>query len=182
MNKTKYMSLINKKLGKIFIVGLLLSIVVLLIPIRFKLSDSPGYYLDYFLVFVLTPINLITLIWLVKLNFRKIKDRFPSIKRMNIIFYVILFLSIILFVIPGKYKIAVYGPNYLGWVTVFFVFLTIIIFVLLLILDIKNKEFNSLLKRILIFVIAILLCKITSFYDAKKNKNLTTEELKEILK
>ena len=86
MNKTKYMSLINKKLGKIFIVGLLLSIVVLLIPIRFKLSDSPGYYLDYFLVFVLTPINLITLIWLVKLNFRKIKDRFPSIKRMNIIF------------------------------------------------------------------------------------------------
>ena len=39
----------------------------------------------------------------------------------------------------------------------------------------------ELLKRILIFVIAILLCKITSFYDAKKNKNLTTEELKEIL-
>jgi len=74
-----------------------------------------------------------------------------------------------------------YSPNYLGWISIFLVITTFITFLWLLVLDIKNKDFKNLLKRVLIFVLTILFCAVFSFYDAKKNEKLTREELKEIL-
>lgn len=150
------MDSINKKLRVAFGVSLLLSLIILLIPMHWKLSDSPGYYLDGVLIFVLIPVVLTTLIWLIKIKFRG--KNIPSIKKLNIIFYYVLFLSTSIFIIPGKYKIAIYGPNYLGWVTMFFVFLTILMFLWLLVLDIKNKDLKSLLKKVLIFSLAVLFC------------------------
>lgn len=99
-------------------------------------------------------------------------------KRLAKLFYPILLLTVIIKIIPGKYKIAVYGLNYLGWITVFFVFLTFIIFLFLLFFEIKNKKFIK--QRLLIFILAIILCKIASFYDAKRNEKLTKDDLIEL--
>ncbi|MEN8885356.1 MAG: hypothetical protein ABF246_03115 [Winogradskyella sp.] len=97
------------------------------------------------------------------------------------IFYVILSVSIILYIIPGKYKIAIYGLNLLGWVTVISVILTFIIFCIITYLDIKNKNYNALVKRFIALIIIIAFCKITSYYDAIRNESLDGKELKEII-
>jgi hypothetical protein len=103
-------------------------------------------------------------------------------KKLAKLFYPILILSVIIFVIPGKYKIAVYGLNYLGWVTVFLVFLSFIVFIILLFLDIKNKNNKTLVRRLWIFILAIVLYKIVGHYNAKKNAEMTKDDLIEMFK
>ncbi len=102
-------------------------------------------------------------------------------KKLRSAYYVFLIVSIIIYIIPGKFKMAVYGLNYLGWLTIVVAILTILMFLWLLILDIKNKNFKALFKRIIVFILALLVCVIYSYYDQARNENLTKEELIEIL-
>jgi hypothetical protein len=167
------MNSINKKLQLVFWISLLLSIIILLVPMRYKFNNSPGYYLDWFLVFILTPINFIILIWLIKLNLKKIKRHTPNQKKLNLYYYISLFISIIIYVLPTKYKMAMYTPNYLGLFWLFILIpIMLILFIWLLILDIKKKDYKELIKRILIFVVIISFCIGYWFYRFYKIKEL----------
>lgn len=75
---------------------------------------------------------------------------------------------------------AIYGLNYLGWITVFFVFISILIFLWLLVFDLKNKNYKLLINRVIVLVLVLTICIISNYYDHKRNENITKEELKEI--
>ena len=47
--------------------------------------------------------------------------------KLRILFNPILALCVIFYLIPGKYKAAIYGLNYLGWITAVVVFFTFIL-------------------------------------------------------
>jgi phosphoglycerol transferase MdoB-like AlkP superfamily enzyme len=102
-------------------------------------------------------------------------------KRIVNVFYIILSTSVILYLIPGRYKIAVYGMNYLGWITVASVILTFVLFIILSYLDIKNQKFKSLFKRLAILAFIIVFCKIISYYDEIRNDSLNKKDLKETI-
>lgn len=89
-------------------------------------------------------------------------------KNLNSAFYVILLISLIIYAIPGKYKIAVYGLNFLGWTTAIFIVVTFILFLWLLILDLKNKQFKVLFKRVIVFLLALMLCVVAAHFELKK--------------
>ncbi len=76
--------------------------------------------------------------------------------KLNRVYYVCLILFLFILFIPVKYKIAVYGPNYLGW---FWALLTPIILTLyfwLLIRDARRKELKmKIIYRTLFLLLTI---------------------------
>jgi cell shape-determining protein MreC len=79
-------------------------------------------------------------------------------KKINIIFYVALTLSFLIFLLPYQYKAAVYTPNVLGWIWFIILLpLTIVSFIVAGIINIKNRSWPELKLRSIIFVCAILL-------------------------
>ncbi len=80
---------------------------------------------------------------------------FKSFK-LNIIFYLSLLLNLVLLIFPIDFKMGVYGPNFLGWFWIIFLIpLSIITFLWLLLIDLKNKKTRQLLKRTIILFISI---------------------------
>jgi uncharacterized membrane protein len=68
----------------------------------------------------------------------------------------------------------------MGWITVLVVFITLLLFLWLLVIDLKSKNFNTLFKRVIVFILGIALCFISNYYDHKRNEKITKDELKEI--
>ena len=79
-------------------------------------------------------------------------------KKLNLLFYLSLPLSFIIFLIPSEFKIAVYSPNYLGWFLLIILLpTTLISFIWLTVLDFKkNNKQNSVKRFLLLFIIIVL--------------------------
>jgi hypothetical protein len=77
----------------------------------------------------------------------------------------------ILFV-PVKYKCAVYGPNFLGWLQIVSIFIFFILFFLLTIIDFKGKDKKELFVRIGTFIFAIIMSLLYWIYQVYKLGNL----------
>jgi len=93
--------------------------------------------------------------------------------KLNITFYLSAILVFILLIIPPRFKMGVYGPNYLGWFwAIILIPTSIIAFLWLLVLDIRNKKVNESLKRTLFFLIVIGFSIVYWFYQIKKNGNI----------
>lgn len=76
----------------------------------------------------------------------------------NIIFYVILLLSLLIFLLPSEYKVAGYSLNLLGWI--WFLFLvptTLIIFSWLSIIDLKKKDAKQFIIRLTVFTVVLII-------------------------
>lgn len=94
-------------------------------------------------------------------------------QKLNTIFYISLFFAFFLLLLPPELKSAIYGPNYLGWFWIIInIPLVIILFLYLLFIDLNNNKNNKLLKRILCFLIIIVISIIYWFYQARKYGNL----------
>ena len=94
-------------------------------------------------------------------------------QKLNTIFYISLFFAFFLLLLPPELKSAIYGPNYLGWFWIIInIPVVIILFLYLLFIDLNNNKNNKLLKRILCFLIIILISIIYWFYQARKYGNL----------
>ncbi|GGG36274.1 hypothetical protein GCM10011344_41440 [Dokdonia pacifica] len=77
-------------------------------------------------------------------------------KKIDIIFYSLLVLCIVIRFIPAEYMVAVYTPSLLGWVFIaFFVPVTLILFAYLLIYDLRNKRLKMLFMRVLYFTLTV---------------------------
>lgn len=86
------------------------------------------------------------------------------IKNLNSIFYVILFLSGGVFLLPSDYKIVVYTPSIIGWFLLLVLIpILIITFFWLLIKDLREKNTKKLIIRFLVFLFVIGLCAIYWF-------------------
>ncbi len=89
------------------------------------------------------------------------------------IFYILLAITIFIFFLPGEAKMAVYTPNYLGWFWfIFLIPITLICFVLLSIIDFKQKNYKVLIFRTVVFIVAVLICIGFGFYMVNKNGHL----------
>jgi hypothetical protein len=94
------------------------------------------------------------------------------LKKINTFFYLGLFTSVIIFLLPSDYKTAVYTPDYLGWFMLLLAALSFLTYLWLLIIDYKKKNFKQLIRRTL-FLVAILIASITYwFYKAYTLGNL----------
>jgi hypothetical protein len=96
-------------------------------------------------------------------------------QKLNNIFYVSLFLSFFLLLLPPESKSAIYGPNYLGWFWISINIPTVILlFLYLLFIDLNNNNNNTkkLLKRILYFLVIIVISIIYWLYQSKKYGNI----------
>jgi hypothetical protein len=94
-------------------------------------------------------------------------------QKLNNIFYVSLFLSFFLLLLPPESKSAIYGPNYLGWFWISINIPTVILlFLYLLFIDLKNNNTKKLLKRILYFLVIIVISIIYWLYQSKKYGNI----------
>ena len=96
-------------------------------------------------------------------------------QKLNNIFYLSLFFAFFLLLLPPELKSAIYGPNYLGWFWIIInIPVVIILFLYLLFIDLNNNNNNNnnMLKRILCFLIIILISIIYWFYQARKYGNL----------
>ena len=94
-------------------------------------------------------------------------------QKLNTIFYISLFFAFFLLLLPPELKSATYGPNYLGWFWIIInIPVVIILFLYLLFIDLNNNKNNKLLKRILCFLIIIVISIIYWFYQARKYGNL----------
>jgi len=79
-------------------------------------------------------------------------------KKANIIFYIILLFSLLIFLLPSEYKVAGYSLNLLGWI--WFLFLvptTLVIFSWLSIIDLKKKNTRQFIIRLTIFTVALII-------------------------
>ena len=91
--------------------------------------------------------------------------------KLNITFYVSIFLAFILLIVPPRFKMGVYGPNFLGWFwTIILIPVSLITFLWLLVLDIKGKRKKELLKRTILFFIIIGASVAYWLYQTKKNR------------
>ena len=79
-------------------------------------------------------------------------------KKLDILFYFALALSLLIFLLPYQYKAAVYTPNVLGWIwLVLLLPLTVVSFVLASINNIKNKNWRDIKLRSTVFIFVLLL-------------------------
>jgi hypothetical protein len=94
-------------------------------------------------------------------------------QKLNNIFYVSLFLSFFLLLLPPESKSAIYGPNYLGWFWIIInIPIVILLFLYLLFIDLNNNNTKKLLKRILYFLVIIVISIIYWLYQSKKYGNI----------
>jgi len=85
------------------------------------------------------------------------------LKKINIFFYLGLFTSFILFLLPSEYKTAVYTPNYLGWFMLLLTALSFLTYFWLLIIDYKKKNIKRLVRRTL-FLVTILIASVAYWF------------------
>ena len=77
---------------------------------------------------------------------------------MNKSFYISLILSFAIFMLPPNFKVGVYSLNILGWIWIALIIpLTLVTFVWAGIISIKNKSWQELKLRSIIFICAILI-------------------------
>lgn len=62
-----------------------------------------------------------------------------NINKLNAIFYYSLSYSFILFLMPSKVTWGVYSPNIVGWSMIICFIVAILTYILLLVIDLKNK-------------------------------------------
>jgi hypothetical protein len=95
------------------------------------------------------------------------------IKRLNIIFYVLLASSFIVFLLPPQFKVAGYSLNPLGWVWVLVLvpgmFIT---FVWSSSLDLRDKNKKALTVRVLIFVTVLLVSVGYWYFQASRTESM----------
>jgi hypothetical protein len=96
-------------------------------------------------------------------------------------FYTILIISVILYCIPGKYKIAIYGLNILGWFTVVFIILSFVYFTIITFFFLKKRDYKSLRSVVIVFLFTIIICRIVEYYDSIRNDSIRLENSKEII-
>lgn len=90
-----------------------------------------------------------------------------NIDKLNAIFYYSLSYSFILFLLPSKVTWGVYSPNIFGWSMITCFILSILTYVILLIIDLKNK---TKVKKLIIrsmFLILILSLSMTYWFYLK---------------
>tara|TARA_R110000868_G_scaffold111595_1_gene301209 strand:+ start:4051 stop:4353 length:303 start_codon:yes stop_codon:yes gene_type:complete len=93
-------------------------------------------------------------------------------KFLNIIFYIFLSINAIVFFLPPEYKMGVYTPNLMAMMVLFVILpLTLLLFIILFVFDIKKHLKENLIKRNIIFFIVFLLCLIYGIYQAYMNGN-----------
>ena len=95
-----------------------------------------------------------------------------TLERINNIFYLGLFTSFILFLLPNDYKMAVYTPNLLGWLMFILLCISILIYFWLLIVDYKKKNYKRLQKRTLFLLTIFGIAVAYWFYQAYSLGNL----------
>jgi len=93
-------------------------------------------------------------------------------KKITIIFFISTILAFASMFLPPKYTMAVYGLNFLGWMSIILILVAIITFSWLLLLDIKHKRKKELLRRTLFFLSLIVISIVYWFYQAKKMGNI----------
>jgi hypothetical protein len=76
----------------------------------------------------------------------------------NIIFYIILLLSLVIFLLPPEYKVAGYSLNFLGWIWLLFLIpSTLFFFSWLSIVDLKKKNIKQFIIRLVFFTITLII-------------------------
>jgi|SRR5690606_36074876 hypothetical protein len=95
-------------------------------------------------------------------------------RKVNLIFYLGLATSVLLFLLPPEYKMGVYSPNYLGWFWLLVCLpVTLITFIWSGISDIMTKSWRALTIRIVIFIAVFFISVTYWFYMAYEAGNLS---------
>lgn len=94
-------------------------------------------------------------------------------KKLDFLFYLVLIISLVLLLLPSEYKMAVYTPNYLGWFwLVICLPTTLLLFIWLLIKDVRSKNWRVLTNRTSIFILTLFLSIWYWLYMTKKLEDL----------
>ncbi|CAM1366610.1 conserved membrane hypothetical protein [Tenacibaculum litopenaei] len=97
------------------------------------------------------------------------------IKKLNLSFYILLIYSFVIYLLPHNMTMGLYTPNLLGWSLVVTFFLAILLYIVLLFLDLKEKnKRKELLKRSLILILFLVACTFYWCYKAIKSGNLNS--------
>jgi hypothetical protein len=75
------------------------------------------------------------------------------IKKTETYFIILLIVSGVLFSLPSDLLMAVYTPNYLGWVVWLLITITLVLFVWLSIVSAKNQNYKKMFIRFIILII-----------------------------
>lgn len=87
------MSLIRKKLNYTFYICSILSFMVLLLPVKYKIAVYSPSILGWIWLLILIPIALITYIWLMVLDIKS--KKLKKILKRTLFFFLIILLSLI---------------------------------------------------------------------------------------
>ena len=95
-----------------------------------------------------------------------------KIKKINLVFNLSIIFSLVILILPVKYRMAVYTPNILGYFWLLSFPIIIGCFIWLTFLNLKNKNKANLIRKGFIFIGFIVLSIIIWLYQAKKNGNI----------
>jgi ABC-type polysaccharide/polyol phosphate export permease len=92
------------------------------------------------------------------------------LKKINLIYVLSIFISLVILVLPSNYKMAVYTPNILGylWIITFPIIIACYIYLMLK----KGRKKNERRKDSLIFIIFVLFTILYWIYQATRAGNL----------
>ena len=89
--------------------------------------------------------------------------------RLNLLFYFCSFITLIILVLPAKFKVAYYSLSTLGYIYLFTLLLSIFLFIYLSYNDFKNKNKKSFFNRFLIFIGFVIIFIVLWLYLSKNN-------------
>ena len=98
-----------------------------------------------------------------------------NLKNINKLFYYLLIISFTIYILPPRWKLALYTPNLLGYILIVCIVLLILLLLILLLLNIKKngflKGFKESSLNIFSFTFIIVICFfVTSSYTKKSDK------------
>ena len=77
--------------------------------------------------------------------------------KLNFLFYILLFLTLVISCLPKNYVMAVYTPNILGYVFLVFMLAIVLLFIYLFFTDIMLNKYRQILTRTVVIGVGIFI-------------------------